>query len=130
MLLGASAAVAAVCALFAAPLLRLVYGPSFLAAAPALVWVGIGLIPLLGNSGRKVFLYASGGEARVVRWSAIGLSVQAGLGFVLIPTLGAAGAAVSLAIGEAAIWWPLRRATPQPATPTAERAESAEILFT
>jgi O-antigen/teichoic acid export membrane protein len=130
VLLGASAAVAAGCALFGAPALRLVYGPSFAPAAPALLWVGIGLIPLLSNSGRKVFLYASGGEARVVRWSAIALLVQACLGFVLIPALGSVGAAVSVAMGEAAIWWPLRRAAPQATTATAERAESAEILFT
>jgi len=130
VLLGAAAAVAAGCALFGTPLLRLVYGPSFAPAAPALLWIGIGLIPLLSNSGRKVFLYASGGEARVVRWSAVGLIVQACLGFVLIPALGSVGAAVSVAMGEAAIWWPLRRATPQLTTGTAERAESAEILFT
>jgi O-antigen/teichoic acid export membrane protein len=130
MLLGAAAAVAAGCGLFGTPLLRLVYGPSFAPAAPALLWIGIGLIPLLSNSGRKVFLYASGGEARVVRWSAIGLIVQACLGFVLIPALGSVAAAVSVALGEAAIWWPLRRAMPQAATETAERAESAEVLFT
>jgi O-antigen/teichoic acid export membrane protein len=130
LVLGAAAAIAVGCALFGAPLLSLVYGPSFAPAAPALLWIGIGLIPLLSNSGRKVFLYASGGEARVVRWSAIGLIVQAFLGFVLIPGLGSVGAAVSVAIGEAVIWLPLRRAAPTLTTATAECAESAEILFT
>ena len=110
VLLAGSAAAAIACALFAAPVLRLVYGPSFAAAAPSLRWIGVGLIPLLGNSGRKVYLYASGGEALVVRWSAVALIVQASAGAVLISALGGAGAAVSIAIGEAVIWWPLRRA--------------------
>ena len=107
-----SASIAAGCALFASPVLRLVYGSAFVHAAPALLWVSIGLIPLLSNSGRKVFLYASGGEALVVRWSAVALAAQAGLGVLLIPTLGSTGAAVSVAIGEAVIWWPLRRTMP------------------
>jgi hypothetical protein len=66
--------------------------------------------------GRKVFLYASGGEALVVRWSAVALLVQVCLGALLIRTLGSVGAAVSVAAGEAVIWWPLRRATPRSAT--------------
>ena len=115
-----------VAALFAAPVLRLVYGPSFVRAAPALLWVSVGLIPILSNSGRKVFLYASGGEALVVRWSAAALLVQVCLGAVLIPTLGSVGAAVSVAAGEAIIWWPLRRATPRSTTVNAELAEPAE----
>jgi O-antigen/teichoic acid export membrane protein len=114
VLLGASAALAAGCALFAAPVLRLIYGASFTPAAPALLWVGVGLIPLLSNSGRKVFLYASGGESVVVRWSAIGLLLQGCAGVALIPAFGSAGAAVSVAVGEAIIWWPLRHATTQP----------------
>jgi O-antigen/teichoic acid export membrane protein len=109
LLLGATAAVAAGCAMLAAPVLRLVYGAPFAAAAPALFVVGIGLIPLLSNSGRKVFLYASGGERRVVRWSTVSVIAQVSLGAVLIPTLGSVGAAASLAAGEAMIWWPLRR---------------------
>jgi O-antigen/teichoic acid export membrane protein len=105
-----SAGVVVVCALFAPLLMRLVYGPSFAAAAPTLVWVAIGLIPSLSNSGRKVFLYAAGGEALVVRWSAAALALQIVSGVLLIPSLGGAGAAISVAIGEAAIWLPLRLA--------------------
>jgi O-antigen/teichoic acid export membrane protein len=116
MLLVLSAAIVAGCALFAAPVLRLVYGPSFVNAAPALLWVSAGLIPLLSNAGRKVFLYASGGEGLVVGWSAVALIVQVSAGALLIPALGSAGAAVSVAVGEAVIWWPLRRATPRSAT--------------
>jgi O-antigen/teichoic acid export membrane protein len=131
VLLAGAAALAVGCAVFAAPVLRIVYGPPFAAAAPALLWIAVGLIPLLSNSGRKVFLYASGGEALVVRWSAVALFVQIALGVMLIPAFGGAGAAISIGIGEAVIWWPLRSATSAPyTTSNAERAESAEILGT
>jgi O-antigen/teichoic acid export membrane protein len=128
VLLAGAAAAAAGCALFAAPLLRLVYGPAFTGAAPALLWISIGLIPLLSNSGRKVFLYASGGEALVVRWSAVSLIVQASVGAMLIPALGSAGAALSVAIGEAVIWWPLRAAKAR--STTTINAEPAELACT
>jgi O-antigen/teichoic acid export membrane protein len=111
VLLAGSAALAAGCALCAAPVLRIVYGPSFTGAGPALVWISIGLIPLLSNSGRKVFLFASGGEAEVLRWSAVGLVVQAAVGAMTIPMFGSVGAAAGIAAGEAMIWWPLRRST-------------------
>jgi O-antigen/teichoic acid export membrane protein len=127
MLLGGSIAAAACCALFAGPVLRLVYGPSFTQAASALVWVGLALIPLLSNSGRKVFLYATGGEASVVRWSTVGLIVQAAFGVVMIPALGGAGAAASLAAAEAAIWWPLRRASRQTGC-SGDRSRSADAF--
>jgi O-antigen/teichoic acid export membrane protein len=129
-LLVLSAAIALGATVFAAPVLRLVYGASFVRAAPALVWVSVGLIPVLSNSARKVWLYASGGEALVVCWSAVALTVQVCLGAVLIPALGGVGAAVSVAVGEAVIWWPLRRATPGSTTITAECAEPAEIPCT
>lgn len=110
-LLALTVATAAGCVLLATPLLSLVYGSSFAKAAPALVWVGVGVIPALSNSARKIFLYAAGGEALTLRWSAIALAVQAAAALMLIPAFGSTGAAMSLAIGEAAIWLPLRRAT-------------------
>jgi O-antigen/teichoic acid export membrane protein len=112
LLLGGTVVVAVACALFAVPALRFVYGGPFERAAPALLTVAIGLIPLLSNSSRKVFLYASGGETRVVRWSTVALVVQACLCAVLIPVWGSVGAAASVATGEAIIWWPLRAAAP------------------
>jgi O-antigen/teichoic acid export membrane protein len=127
MLLGGSAAVAVGSALFAVPVLRLVYGPSFTPAAPALIWVSVGLIPLLSNSGRKVFLYATGGEASVVRWSTVGVILQVVFGAVLIPALGSVGAAASLAAGEAVIWWPLRRAS-TPMGHSDDRSSAADAL--
>jgi O-antigen/teichoic acid export membrane protein len=109
-LLGFGALTAAGYLALAPLLLRLAYGPAFAAAAPALMWIGAGLIPALGNSGRKIALYAAGGESAAVRWSAVALAVQVGAAAMLIPILGATGAAVSVFIAEAAIWLPLRRA--------------------
>ncbi len=100
-------AMAAPCILFAVPLLRLLYGPSFISAAPALVWIGVGLAPSLVNSGRKVALIAAGGEAVVLRWSAVALAVQVVAGLLLIPAFGSTGAAISLAVAEAAVILPL-----------------------
>ena len=125
ILLGASAAVAVGCALFAAPLLRLIYGKSFIGAAPALLWVGVGLIPLLSNSGRKVFLYASCGESVVVRWSDR-LLLQ-GCAGASIPAFGSAGPpSVSPWARRSSADASPRRPTAQ--TRNAEHAEHAEIL--
>jgi O-antigen/teichoic acid export membrane protein len=110
-MLGFSASMAGACLLAAPLLLRIVYGSSFIAAAPALMWVGVGLIPALSNSGRQIALYAAGGEALVVRWSAVALIVQVAAAVLLIPMMGGTGAAVSVAVGEAAVWLPLRRAS-------------------
>lgn len=109
-LLAATTTLAVGCLLLARPLLQLIYGAPFVAAAPALVWVALGLIPGLTNSSRKTALYAAGGESTAVRWSAVALGVQVASAAVLIPTLGSTGAAIAVAIGEAAVWLPLRRA--------------------
>jgi len=100
----------AVALVFAAPLMRIVFGGSFTAAAPSLLWVAIGLVPALSNSSRKIFLYAAGREATVVAWSLVALTLEIGAAIVLIPVGGSIGAAISVAVGEAAIWMPLRRA--------------------
>jgi O-antigen/teichoic acid export membrane protein len=110
MLLAMAVAVAAPCIALAAPLLTALYGASFAAAAPTLMWIGLSLLPTLTNSGRKVLLYATGGERIVAWWSSAALAVQVAVGPLLILRLGSTGAAMSVLISEAAIWWPLRRA--------------------
>jgi O-antigen/teichoic acid export membrane protein len=92
----------------AGPLLRLAYGESFSNGAPALMWVGVALVPAMANAGRKIFLYAAGGETIVLRWSAAALAIQIAISTMLMPVMGATGAAISLAVAEAAISWPLR----------------------
>jgi O-antigen/teichoic acid export membrane protein len=96
-------------AIFAGPVIRVAYGVEFAPAATTLIWVAAGLVPALINSGRKVYLYASGLEQVAVRWSAVALVSQVVACGALIPTFGAAGAAAALAVGEAVVWWPLQR---------------------
>jgi O-antigen/teichoic acid export membrane protein len=94
---------------FAQPIIASTYGSEFGDAVMPLVWIAIGLIPTLMNSGRKVQLYASGREAVAVRWSAAALAVQTVAAALLIPVWGAAGAAIGLAFGEAVVWGPLNK---------------------
>jgi O-antigen/teichoic acid export membrane protein len=98
-------------ALLAGPIIHATYGRDFAAAATPLIWIAIGLLPSLVNSGRKVYLYASGREKVAVRWSAVALAIQTAGCVALIPAFGAAGAAAALAVGEAIVWWPLRTAS-------------------
>jgi len=109
-LLVAASAAAVACVLFARPVLQLIYGATFVTAAPALMWVAAGLIPALGNSARKVALYAAGAETVAMRWSVVALIVQVAIAAAFIPFLGATGAAIAVAVGEGAIWFPLQRA--------------------
>ncbi len=95
--------------LFAAPILRLTYGPAFLPAAATLVWLGLGLVPSLLNGGIELYLYAAGDEAYATRLSAVAVAVQVIASLPLISFFGASGAAAGIALGEVVIWWPLRR---------------------
>jgi O-antigen/teichoic acid export membrane protein len=103
-------AAAILLALFAAPLIRWTYGSAFSGAGPALVCVAAGLVPSLLNSGRRVYLFADQREGVAMRWSAVALAVQLAGCAILIPRLGALGAAMALTLGECAVWWPLSRA--------------------
>jgi O-antigen/teichoic acid export membrane protein len=94
-------------ALFAAPFVSWTYGDGFSAAVVPLVWTGIGLVPTLVNSGRKVYLFAAGLERAAVKWGAVALTLQAATCAALIPVFGPSGAAAALGFGEVAVWWPL-----------------------
>jgi O-antigen/teichoic acid export membrane protein len=109
-LLAFSGSIAMACIALGPLLLRVAFGPSFVAAAPTLIWIGIGLIPSLTNAAREIALYAAGGEAAVVRWTGTALVVQVLSAAMLIPILGSTGAAIAVFVGEAAVWLPLRRA--------------------
>jgi O-antigen/teichoic acid export membrane protein len=109
------AIVAATCLLVGArPILRFTYGASFASAAPALAWIAVGLVPSLVNNARKVYLYASGRERMAVQWTSVSVAVQAIGSLALVPSFSAAGAACAMALGEAAVWWPLRMAVRTP----------------
>lgn len=118
------------CVLLARPLLRLVYGAGFAVAAPTLMAIGLGLVPGLTNSATKIALYAVGEETAATTWSAISLAIQVGLGVVLMPRFGGIGAAAAIALGEAAIWVPLRRArkSVRSARPSSRRRDPAPTI--
>ncbi len=113
------------CLMMPSLLLRLVYGSAFVGAAPALVWIGLGLVPNLANSAKKIFLYAAGAERLVVAWSAVSLAVQVAAGWGLIARFGSGGAAASLALGELIIWWPLADTVRRIAPPSSRRRARA-----
>src|SRR5262245_15590664 len=81
------------------PIVRVTYGAAFLGAVPVLVWAGVGLVPSLTNAARKVYLFASGRETTVLRWSAVACAVQAFACLALIPSFGAAGAMIAFVAG-------------------------------
>lgn len=124
-------AASAAVALLAAPLIRVTYGARFAGARWALVWLAASLLPSLLNSGLKVYLFATGRERRVLRWSTIALTVQAIGCAWLIPRFGASGAAIALGIGELSVWWPLvrdtRDRTARPSSPHRERASTRAL---
>jgi O-antigen/teichoic acid export membrane protein len=109
-LLGFAVAAAAGLAFFGRPSIALTYGDAFGAAVLPLGWTAAGLLPTLVNSGRRVYLNASGLETVAVKWSAVALAIQAAACCALIPPFGATGAAAALALGEALVWWPLHKA--------------------
>src|SRR5581483_6615213 len=105
------------CVVLGPLLLRAIYGTRFVGAAPALMVIGIGLLPALTNSAKKIFLYATGDERFVLQWSTVSLVIQVISGIVFMPRYGSVGAAAAIVIGEAVIWWPLadraRRTAPR-----------------
>jgi PST family polysaccharide transporter len=106
----------------ARPIVRYTYGDAFEGAWAALSWAAIGLVPSLTNAGRKVYLYASGRETIVLRWSAIACAIQAIGCAALIPRFGAVGAMAAYVAAEAAIWLPLRRSANGVSARTHDRA--------
>jgi O-antigen/teichoic acid export membrane protein len=94
--------------LLAHPILLLSYGANFVPGVPVLIWLGTGLLPSLLNGMNELYLYAVGDEIYANRLRVISLLAQAGAGVLLIFKFGAAGAAISLMIGEITIWFPLR----------------------
>jgi PST family polysaccharide transporter len=107
--LAALSIAAAAAVVVAAPLvMRLVFGSGFSAGAPTLALIAVGLAPTLVNSANRIFLYASGGEAIVVRWSLLALVLQIVFAAALVPGFGSAGAALAILVAECGIWLPLR----------------------
>jgi O-antigen/teichoic acid export membrane protein len=116
-------------ALCAGWMVRLAFGPQYLDAVPAVVWIAVGLAPSLVNGGRKVQLFASNRERVVAKWGAVTLAAQVLGCLLLVPGFGAAGAAAALAAGEALAWWPLRASlTDRSAEPALDTGDHTGLL--
>lgn len=88
--------------LAALPLLTLTYGQAFAPAALALTLALWALLPGLLRGGRTLYWYAHGRENFTNAVTAITLAIQVAAGLWLIPRYGAAGAAATGLIVEAA----------------------------
>jgi O-antigen/teichoic acid export membrane protein len=94
--------------LLAGPVLSLTYGPAYLPATLTLQLLAFSLIPSSQNSLLIIYLYACGDEKFVNLLTVLGIIINLGLCFWLIPTWGAAGTALALLIGESALYLPYR----------------------
>lgn len=97
--LAASAPIAVVFILGGEPLLGLVFGAAFAAAAPALAILSLGQLVNAATGSVTTLLMMTGNQWRAGVGIAIGLALNLGLSVVLIPTLHAAGAAIAAATG-------------------------------
>lgn len=84
-------------------LLRLVFGDAFEPAAPLLAILAGSLTPMMLN--RFVLYYLIASDRASAAWlaSGAGLALATGLNLVLIPRLGASGAAIDAVVGESTV---------------------------
>lgn len=96
-------------ALFLAqPILTLTYGLTYQPATLPLQLLTFTLIPNGQNSILIIYLYACGDEKFVNLLTAVGVAINLGLCFWLIPTWGATGTALALLIAESLLYIPYR----------------------
>lgn len=103
---GAFASVGAL--LLAQPILHLTYGPAYEPATSTLQILTLTLIPSAQNSLLIIYLYACGDEKFVNLLTAMGIVVNLGLCFWLIPAWGAAGVALALLLAESMLYLPYK----------------------
>ncbi|HEY7515387.1 MAG TPA: polysaccharide biosynthesis C-terminal domain-containing protein [Vicinamibacteria bacterium] len=95
-------AVPAACglALVAPGLLGFLFGSASVAAAPSLRWLAAALVPLFLNGLVVGALIAAGHARRLPPLTVVRVAAATALAFVLVPSLGAAGAAVGFLASE------------------------------
>ena len=84
----------------ARPLVSLVYGPGMTAAVVPLRLLSVGLLPAVANHRTLLDLYSRSSEREVLRCVGAALCLNVALNLLLVPFLGASGAAVSLTVSE------------------------------
>lgn len=94
--------------LLAQPILRLTYGPAYEPATSTLQILTLTLIPSTQNSLLVIYLYACGDERFVNLLTTMGIIVNLGLCFWLIPAWGPAGVALALLVAESLLYVPYK----------------------
>jgi O-antigen/teichoic acid export membrane protein len=94
--------------LLAQPILRLTYGPAYEPATLTLQILTLTLIPSTQNSLLIIYLYAYGDEKFVNLLTIVGIAVNLGLCFWLIPVWGPAGVALALLVAESILYLPYK----------------------
>jgi O-antigen/teichoic acid export membrane protein len=94
--------------LLARPILTLTYGSAYEPATLTLQILTLTLIPAGQNSLLIIYLYACGDEKFVNLLTTLGIAVNLGLCFWLIPTWGPAGVALALLIAESGLYLPYK----------------------
>ena len=101
VLLGsAGGALACVFVLAGEPIVTILFGQDFRLAAVPLAILGLGLVPVFANALTTHLLVASGRTRRLVIALCVRLAVSVSLDLVLVPPLGAAGAAIAVTLAE------------------------------
>ncbi|OGG51910.1 MAG: hypothetical protein A3F84_02860 [Candidatus Handelsmanbacteria bacterium RIFCSPLOWO2_12_FULL_64_10] len=100
LLLLAGAPIAGLAALFRREIMFLIYGPGYAAAAPAFAVLMAALVPMFLNYGLTHFLIGLHLTRLNALFCGVCLLVNVTANFLLIPSLGATGAALSLLITE------------------------------
>ncbi|HXV97728.1 MAG TPA: polysaccharide biosynthesis C-terminal domain-containing protein, partial [Anaerolineae bacterium] len=103
---GAVASVGAL--LLARPILTLTYGSAYEPATLTLQILTLTLIPVGQNSLLIIYLYACGDEKFVNLITVLGIAVNLGLCFWLIPRWGPAGVAAALLVAESVLYVPYK----------------------
>jgi O-antigen/teichoic acid export membrane protein len=92
----------------ARPVLTLTYGSAYQTATTTLQILTLSLIPAAQNSISIIYLYANGDEKFVNLLTLVGIVLNLGLCFWLIPGWGPAGTAMALLIAEVGLYLPYR----------------------
>ena len=100
LLVTAGGALGCIFALVGEPLVTILFGPDFRLAAAPLAILGLGLVPVFANALTTHLLVASGRTRRLVLALGARLVVGVSLDLVLVPPLGAAGAAIAVTLAE------------------------------
>ena len=101
LLLALGGVVACLAITFRLELINLVYGAEYTAAGSSLTFLMVALVPMFITYGLSHFMIALGMARYNAVFTGVALVVNVSMNLVLIPSLGAIGAAVSLLVMEA-----------------------------